>query len=93
MCCVGFAPNITLFIQDIKLISLPIFFCSFTLVPSCKQDACFGVLVFCTGFLLFTLSFRLVLWSNYNVVDPASVFLLSQPFNSVIVLKSPLASW
>ena len=30
--------------------------------------------LFCTGFLLFTLSTKLVLWSNYNVVDPSSVF-------------------
>ena len=56
-------------------------FCSFTLVSCCKQDACFGKCVFCAGFLLFTLSFRFVLWSNYNVVDPSSSF-LSQPLNS-----------
>ena len=48
-------------------------FCSCTLMPSCKQDACFVIFSFCTGFL-FTLSIRLVLWSNYNVVDPSSVF-------------------
>ena len=66
-------------------------FCSFTLVPYCKQDACFGIFVFCTGFLLFTLPFRLVLWSNYNVVDPSSVP-ISQQLISVTVLKSPLAS-
>ena len=51
------------------------FFCSITLVSCCKQDAWFRIFVFCTGFLLFTLSIRLVLWSNYNVVDPSSVFL------------------
>ena len=28
---------------------------------------------FCRGFLLFTLSIRLVLWSNYNVAEPSSV--------------------
>ena len=49
------------------------FFCSITLVPCCKQDAFFGIFVLCTGFLIFTLSFRLVLWRNYNVVDPYSV--------------------
>ena len=60
-------------------------------MPNCKQDACFGIFLFCTGFFLFTLSFRLVLWRNCNVDDPSSV--VSQPFNSVTVLKSPLASW
>jgi hypothetical protein len=49
------------------------FFSSITLVPCCKQDACFGIFLLCTSTLLFTLSFRLVLWSNYNVVDPSSV--------------------
>ena len=34
------------------------------------------------------LSIWFVLWSNYNVVDPAS-----QSLNSVTVLKSSLASW
>ena len=70
------------------------FFCSISLVPCRKQDACFGIFVlFCTPFLLFSLSFRLVLWSNYNVVDPSSVFFISQRLNSATVLKSPLASW
>ena len=63
----------------------------FTLVPYCKQDACFGIFAFNTGCFIFTLSFRLVLLSNCNVVDPSSV-LLSQSLNSVTVLKSPLAS-
>ena len=67
MCFIGFVPNITLCIQDIKLISMP-HFCSFTLVPYSKQDECFGIFVFCTGFLLFTLSCRLVLRSNYRIM-------------------------
>lgn len=33
-----------------------------------QQDACFGIFLFCTGFLLFTLSIRLVLWSNCNIL-------------------------
>ena len=43
-------------------------FCSITLVPCCKWNECFGIFVFCIGFSLFTLSIRLVLWSNNNVV-------------------------
>jgi hypothetical protein len=42
------------------------------------------------GSLFFTLSFRLLSWSNYNVVDPSSV-LLSQPLNPLTVLKSPFS--
>ena len=42
----------------------------------------------CSGFLLFNLSIRLVLQSNYNVVDPSSVF---SNHSHVTVLKSPLA--
>ena len=73
ICCNGFAPNIILCILDKKLIALP-HFCRISLVPRCKKNACFEIFVFCTGFLLFTLSIRLVLWSNYNIVDPSSVF-------------------
>ena len=39
------------------------------------QTGClFWIFVFCTGFLIFALSFRSVLWSNYNVVDPSPAF-------------------
>ena len=62
MCCAGFAPNIRLCIQDIKSISL----------PKCLQFY-FSAFLFCTGFLLFTLSFKLVMCRNYNVVDPSSM--------------------
>ena len=63
--------------------------CSITLVPYCKQDSCFRIFVFCTDFLLFILSFGLVLWSNYNVVDSSSVFTAIKLCN---LLKSPLDS-
>ena len=66
MDCIGFAPSITLCKSHI--------FCSITLELCCKQDECFGIFLFYTRLLLFTLSIRLVLWSNYNVVDPSSVF-------------------
>ena len=42
--------------------------CSFTLVANCKQDARFVIFLFCTDFLLFTLSSRLEWWNNYSVV-------------------------
>ena len=60
-------------IQDKKLLCH--IFCIITLVPCWKPDACFGIFLFCVGFFLFTLSIRLVLWHNYNVVDPSSIFL------------------
>ena len=56
-----------------KVNCLATFFCSITFVPCCENDACFGIFVFYTGFLLFTPSIRLVLWSNY-VVYPSTVF-------------------
>ena len=65
------------------------FLCSFfpQYYFSCKQDTCFGMFLFCTGILLFTLSIRLVWWINYNVVDPCSGFCYhSQPCTSVTVL-------
>ena len=89
MCSIGFVPNIALCIQDKKVIAWPHFFAAFTLLPCCKEDACF-LFFFCTGFLLFVLSIKLVLWSKYSVVDPTHC-LLSPPLNSV--LKSPLSSW
>jgi hypothetical protein len=45
-------------------------------ISAVLQTGCmfWNIFIFCTGFLLFTLSFRLVLWCIYNVVDPSSVF-------------------
>ena len=72
MCCIVFAPNITLSIDDKKWIALPhVLQYDFSTL---LQTGC----MFCNVFLLyripsFHLSIRLVLWSNYNVVDPSSV--------------------
>ena len=57
-----------------KVYCFATYFCSITLVPRCKQDARFGIFLFCAGFFIFTLSIKLVLWCNYDVVDPSSVF-------------------
>ena len=92
MCCIRLAPNITLCIQERKVNCFATFFCSTTLVPCCKQGAYFGIFVFWKGFLLFTLSFSSVLWSNYNVVDPSSVFSYHSHW-TLTVLKLQLASW
>jgi hypothetical protein len=61
-------PQTLHFIFRIKSELLCQFICSNTLVTFCKQ------VLFCTGFLIFTLSIRLVLWSYYNVVVPSTVF-------------------
>jgi hypothetical protein len=76
-----------------KLIYINIYiyiFCHFTLLPFCKQDACFGI--FFSVVFPFTLSIRLVLCSNDNVVDPqfSPITAIKHP---PTVLKSPLASW
>ena len=63
--------RVVICIQD-KIELLSQMLCSITWVPCCKQDACFWIFLFCTGFF-FCLSIRLVLCSNYNV-DPFSVF-------------------
>ena len=80
ICCVGFAPTITLCIQDITFISLPHFFAVLLkcLVANRMHDLEYFYSVQAS---FFSLSFRLVLWSKYNVIDP-SCFFLSQPFNS-----------
>jgi hypothetical protein len=79
---VGFAPNITLLIQDKKFMYLPIYLQYYF---SANRMHVLEYFLFCTGFLLFTLSFMLLLRSN-DVVDPSSI--LSQPLKSVT-----LASW
>ena len=63
-----------------------VFFSIITLVPCRIQNSVLEF--FLCIFVLFSLSFKSLLWSHYNVVDPFSVF--SQPLNSVSVL---MASW
>ena len=77
MCCIGLSSNIILYMQDKKLIAQTHFLQYY--FSALLQTKCMFWNIFCTGFL-FTLPIWLVLWSNYNVVDPFS--LLSQPINS-----------
>ena len=56
-----------------KVNCLATFYGIIILVSCCKQDACFRICLFCTDFLIFPKSIRLVLWSKYTAGEPCSV--------------------
>jgi hypothetical protein len=63
MCCVGFAPNITLCIQDKKWIALPN--CHYYFIALLQTWWMFRNVLFCTGILIFTLSVRFLILISY----------------------------